>query len=68
MKTVTLRTDENSEMAQLYINDKLWREGNFWDFNFIQDIPFLLSKLGIDCVEEDYEYFDEEDIEEDEEI
>jgi hypothetical protein len=59
-KSVLLKTDDSSEMAELYINGKLWREGNFWDFNLIEDLPSILEKLGIDCEEENYEYGEEE--------
>jgi len=59
-KSVLLKTDDGSEMAELYINGKLWREGNFWDFSLIEDLPSILEKLGIDCEEENYEYGEEE--------
>ena len=65
-KSVLLKTDDGSEMAELYINGKLWREGNFWDFNLIEDLPSILEKLGIECTEEDYKWGEEED--EDEEV
>lgn len=60
-KSVLLRTDENSEILELYIDGKLWREGNFWDFNLIEDLPDILGKLGVDYDEETYEYGDEEE-------
>jgi hypothetical protein len=65
-KSVLLKTDDGSEMAELYINGKLWREGNFWDFSLIEDLPSILEKLGIECTEEDYKWGEEED--EDEEV
>lgn len=61
-KSVLFRKDEECEMLQVYVNDKLWREGNYWDFNFAEgDVLDLLDKLGIENSEETYSYEDEEE-------
>ena len=33
MNTITIRTDEDSEMACVELNDKCVMMGNFWDFH-----------------------------------
>lgn len=68
-KSVKFRVDDNSEMLEVYIDDKLVNEGNFWDYDFVRDVPSLLSKLGFDIEVEDYEYDDgysDDDINEEE--
>lgn len=61
MSRVVFRKDEDCEMLELYVDGKLWRTGNFWDFNFENDVPDLLDLLGIENSEEDYSYEDEEE-------
>ena len=59
-KQVTFRMDVHSEMLEVLIDGVLWREGNLWDFDFLQDTPSLLKKLDVKYTEEDYEYEEEE--------
>lgn len=59
-KSVLFRKDESCEMLEVYVDGKLWREGNYWDFNFAEgDVLDLLDKLGIENSEETYSYEDE---------
>lgn len=58
-KSITFRVDNDCEMLEVLIDGKVWREGNFWDFDFVQDVPALLDKLGIVNDEEDYTYDEE---------
>lgn len=58
-KLVTFRTDYDSEMLEVLINGKVWLAGNFWDFDFVRDVPDLLDKLGVINDQEDYNYGDE---------
>lgn len=60
-KSVEFRVDESCEMLAVYIDGKCWREGNYWDFDFVRDVPSLLDKLGIENYEEEYSYEDEEE-------
>ena len=59
-KEVLFRVDNDSEMLEVYINDGCVMSGNFWDFNFVTDVPSLLDKLGIANYEEEYSYGEEE--------
>lgn len=59
-KEVLFRVDNYSEMLEVYINDDCVMMGNFWDFNFVTDVPSLLDKLGIINYEEEYSYGEEE--------
>lgn len=59
-KEVMFRVDNDSEMLEVYINDDCVMSGNFWDFNFVTDVPSLLDKLGIINYEEEYSYGEEE--------
>jgi hypothetical protein len=63
-KVVKFRTDYDSEMVEVYINDKLWRDGNLWDFDFVRDAQELLEKIGVEVETEDYSYDTDEDEEE----
>ena len=58
MKTVKFRVDDMREMLEVYVDGKCVNEGNFWDYDFVRDVPDLLSKLGVDVDVEDYEYDD----------
>lgn len=60
-KSVLFRNDEDCEMLEIYIDGKLWRAGNYWDFNFPSDVVELLDKLGVDNSEEDYSYYCEDE-------
>lgn len=61
-KSVLFRKDESCEMLEVYVDGKLWREGNYWDFNFAEgDVLDLLDKLAIENSEETYSYEDEEE-------
>lgn len=60
MKRVKFRQDENCEMLEVYIDGEHWRTGNFWDFKFENDVPDLLSALGIETKIENYSYDEEE--------
>lgn len=53
---VVFKNDESCEMLEVWINGKCWATGNYWDFNFLSDVPELLDALGIDNEQEDYEY------------
>ena len=68
-KSIKFRVDDMSEMMEVWIDGKRVNEGNFWDFDFVRDVPDLLHTLGIKVEVEDYEYDDgcEEDEMEDEE-
>lgn len=67
-KTVKFRVDEMSEMLEVYIDGKQVREGNFWDFDFVNDVPDLLKAVGVKFESEEYEYDDGyEELEEEEE-
>lgn len=57
-KSVLFRVDDSSEMLEVYIGDKLWRVGNFWDFDFVEDAQALLEKAGVEVDSEDYNYED----------
>jgi len=59
-KEVLFRVDNDSEMIEVVIGGEVWLSGNFWDFDFVRDVPNLLDKLGVDNYEEDYSYGDEE--------
>lgn len=63
-KHVKFRTDDNSEMLEIYVDGELFGEGNYWDFDFVRDSINLLTKLDIDVSVEDYEYddFDDEEV------
>lgn len=65
-KSVKFRVDEMSEMLEVYIDGKCIREGNFWDFDFVNDVPDLLEAVGVKFESEEYECDDgyEEDEEE----
>ena len=63
-KSVTFRVDDNSEMVEIYIDNKFWQSGNFWDFDFVRDVPDLLDKLGVKNYQEEYSYGDDEGEEE----
>ena len=60
-KSVLFRKDEDCEMLEVYVDGKLWRQGNYWDFDFERDVHYLLDKLGIENSEETYSYEDEEE-------
>jgi hypothetical protein len=57
-KSVKFRVDDLSEMLEVYIDDKCVRNGNFWDFDFVNDVPDLLKTLGVPVTVEEYEYDD----------
>lgn len=59
-KEVLFRVDNDSEMLEVVIGGEVWLSGNFWDFDFVRDVPNLLDKLGVDNYEEDYSYGEEE--------
>lgn len=68
-KSVKFRVDDDSEMLEVWIDGECVNEGNFWDYDFVRDVPDLLSKLGLDVEVEDYEYDDgysDDDINEEE--
>ena len=60
---VNFRIDKDAEMLVVEINGEVWMEGNFWDFDFVSDVPRLLDKLGVENYEEDwvYECWEDED-------
>lgn len=59
-KCVKFRVDEMSEMLEVYIDDKVYMTGNFWDFDFVRDVPDLLDKLGVSNHQEDYDCEEED--------
>ena len=60
MKQVTFRQDDNCEMLEVYVDGEHWRTGNYWDFNFENDVPDLLKELGVKVNTESYNYDEEE--------
>lgn len=60
-KSVTFRKDEDCEMLEVYIGGEHWRTGNYWDFNFVEDLPEILDALGVANFQEDFSYEDEEE-------
>lgn len=57
-KSVKFRVDDLSEMLEVHIDGKCVREGNFWDFDFVNDVPDLLQSIGVQVQLEEYEYDD----------
>lgn len=57
-KSIKFRVDDMSEMLEVYIDGKCVNEGNFWDFDFVRDVPDLLHKLDVNVTVEEYEYDD----------
>lgn len=53
---VVFKKDESCNMLSVWINDECWYEGNYWDFDFMDDVPTLLDVLGIENEEENYTY------------
>ncbi len=53
---VTFLVDEQEQMLKVLIYGKVFGEGNMWDFNFRNDAQELLMALGIEVVEEEYDY------------
>jgi len=50
--------DKDCDMLKVIINGKVWREGNYWDFDFQSDVPDMLDAMGTENYEQDYTYED----------
>jgi len=44
---VDFLVDKNTEMLEVLINGRTIAFGNFWDFDYVRDVPALLRELGI---------------------
>jgi hypothetical protein len=44
---VDFLVDNNSEMLEVIVNGRTVAFGNFWDFDYMRDVPSLLRELGI---------------------
>lgn len=58
MSKVAFEIDEENEMLYVSLDGDILMSGNFWDFSFKEDVPYLLKELGIDFEELDVRYED----------
>ena len=63
MSKVVIGIDRDAEMFFVTVNGKVASGGNFWDFNFPDDLEYILEKAGVDVAVEEYVYEDGEDSE-----
>ena len=59
MPKVVIRTDDDYEMYEIIVDGKVVDGGNFWDFNFPDDLENILEKVEVDVSTEDYNYEEE---------
>lgn len=58
MTKVIIGVDRDAEMFFVTVNGKVVSGGNFWDFNFPDDLEGILEEVGVDVAVEDYVYED----------
>lgn len=56
MNKVIIRTDTDSDMRQIEVNGVIIEEGNFWDFDLVDTLTEVLSRVNVEVEEQDYEY------------
>lgn len=44
---VDFLVDKNTETLEVLINGRTVAFGNFWDFDYVRDVPILLRELEI---------------------
>lgn len=59
MLSVLIRQDHTYEMYEIVIDGRVVDDGNFWDFNFPDDLETILEKVGVSVSTEEYSYEEE---------